>query len=84
MILFTVQEINSHLIMVFQLVVSVATAFVFGYMAPYFFYGMNNAGTRYSGCPKTGRLKTRNVQNLETWESRFHSIFSDQKLNAKN
>ena len=43
---FSVRELNSHLIMVLQFVVSVATAFVFGYLAPYLFYGTEAVGPR--------------------------------------
>lgn len=32
--------------MVFQFVISVITAFAFGYMAPFFFYGISNTASR--------------------------------------
>jgi hypothetical protein len=37
---------NSHLIMILQFIVSVVTAFMFGYLAPYFFYGTEAVGPR--------------------------------------
>jgi hypothetical protein len=36
--------------MILQFVVSVVTAFVFGYIAPYLFYGTEAVGPRYSFC----------------------------------
>jgi len=40
------KELNNHLIMVFQVVVSVLTAFAFGYFTPYLVYGVVAIDTR--------------------------------------
>lgn len=40
------REMNSHLIMILQFVISIVTAFTFGYLAPYFFYGTVAAAPR--------------------------------------
>ena len=40
------KELNSYLILIFQFVISVATGFAFGYLAPYFFYGILDVGKR--------------------------------------
>jgi len=44
--LLTVKELNSYLILIGQFVLSVVTAFAAGYLAPYFFYGVLDAGKR--------------------------------------
>ena len=41
-----VKELNNHLILVFQLVLSVLTAFAFGYFTPYLVYGVVAIDTR--------------------------------------
>ena len=40
------KELNNQLILVFQLLVSVLTAFAFGYFSPYLFYGVAAVDTR--------------------------------------
>lgn len=40
------KELNNHLLLLAQLVVSVGAAFVTGYLLPYFFYGIENVETR--------------------------------------
>ena len=40
------KELNNYLLLVFQFVVSVVTAFAAGFLAPYYFYGMLDMGSR--------------------------------------
>ncbi len=40
------QEINRQLTLIAQLVVSVVTAFIAGYLLPYFFYGVQDRDIR--------------------------------------
>lgn len=40
------KELNNQILMVFQFVISVITAFVFGYMAPFFLVGTSNTAPR--------------------------------------
>jgi len=40
------KEINSYLVLILQFVVSVVTSFIFGYMAPYYFWGKHDLGPR--------------------------------------
>ena len=40
------QEINRYLLLIAQLVLSMASAFAFGYLAPYYFYGSVAVGPR--------------------------------------
>ena len=44
--LFSVEEINRYLLLVFQFVLSMASAFAFGYLAPFYFYGTVAVGPR--------------------------------------
>ena len=43
---FTVEEINRYLLLVFQFVLSIVSAFAFGYLAPYYLYGTTSVGPR--------------------------------------
>ena len=43
---FSVEEINRYLLLVFQFVLSMASAFAFGYLAPFYFYGTIAVGPR--------------------------------------
>ena len=43
---FSVEEINRYLLLIFQFVLSIVSAFGFGYLAPYYFYGMLSVGPR--------------------------------------
>lgn len=40
------KEVDRYLIVIFQFVMSVATAFTFGYLAPYYLYGRSDVGFR--------------------------------------
>ena len=40
------KELNNYLLIVLQLVVSVACSFAFGYLAPYYFYNTTEVGPR--------------------------------------
>ena len=40
------EEINRYLLLVFQFVLSMASAFAFGYLAPFYFYGTLAVGPR--------------------------------------
>ncbi len=40
------KDLNSYLLVVFQFVLSVATAFAAGYLMPYYFYNMTDVGKR--------------------------------------
>ena len=40
------EEINRYLLLVFQFVLSMASAFAFGYLAPFYFYGTVAVGPR--------------------------------------
>merc|ERR1739844_184685 len=40
------EEINRYLLLVFQFVLSMASAFLFGYLAPFYFYGTVAVGPR--------------------------------------
>ena len=40
------EEINRYLLLVFQFVLSMASAFAFGYLAPFYFYGTVVVGPR--------------------------------------
>ena len=44
--LLSVEEINRYLLLVFQFVLSMASAFAFGYLAPFYFYGTIAVGPR--------------------------------------
>ena len=43
---FAVQELNRYLVLILQFVVSLISAFAFGYLAPYYFYGTVAVGPR--------------------------------------
>ena len=40
------KEINSYLLLIVQFVVSVAASFLFGFLAPYYFWGREDLGGR--------------------------------------
>ena len=40
------EELNRYLLLIFQFVVSMVSAFAFGYLAPYYFYGTIDIGKR--------------------------------------
>ena len=42
----SVQELNRYLVLIFQFVISLVSAFAFGYLAPYYFYGTLAVGPR--------------------------------------
>ena len=40
------EEINRYLVLIFQFVLSIASSFAFGYLAPFYFYGTVAVGPR--------------------------------------
>ena len=40
------KELNNYLLLIFQFIVSIGTAFASGYLAPYYFYGIEDVGKR--------------------------------------
>ena len=40
------KELNNYLLIVAQLVISIICSFAFGYLAPYYFYGVMEVGPR--------------------------------------
>ena len=40
------EELNRYLLLIFQFVLSMVSAFAFGYLAPYYFYGTVYVGRR--------------------------------------
>ena len=45
-LVFAVEELNRYLLLIFQFVLSMVSAFAFGYLAPYYFYGTVDVGRR--------------------------------------
>ena len=45
-LIFSVQDLNRFIVVIFQFVISIASSFAFGYLAPYYLYGTLSVGPR--------------------------------------